>query len=57
MVRYDKYKVTAWSRMENNDDKVTLYIPWAQLEDQVALLLDNCMIVKIDGGVREEGEK
>lgn len=57
MVRYDKYKVTVWSRLEDKDDKMTYYVPWAQLEDQVALMLDNCMVVKIDGGVREENER
>lgn len=57
MVRYDKYKVTVWSRLEDKDDKMTYYVPWAQLEDQVALMLDNCMVVKIDGGVKEGDER
>lgn len=56
MRRYDKYKVTVESRLEGNDDKMTLFVPWGMLEDEVTLLLDNCMTVTIDGGIREERE-
>lgn len=52
--KYTKYRVT--SRSMDGDDKMTVFVPWHQLEDYVGLMLGNCMICEIDGGVREERE-
>lgn len=54
MTRYDKYRVTAESCIEENEDKMTLFVPWGSLEDYVSLLLNNCMNVMIDGGIQEK---
>lgn len=52
--KYTKYRVT--SRSMDGDDEMTVFVPWHQLEDYVGLMLGNCMICEINGGVREERE-
>ena len=52
--KYTKYRVT--SQSSGGDDKLTVFVPWYKLEEYVALYLDNCMTVTIDGGIKEERE-
>lgn len=54
MTKYTKYRVT--SRSMDGDDKMTVFVQWHQLEEYVGLMLNNCMICEIDGGVKEEKE-
>lgn len=56
MMKYDKYKLTVTGRLDGDDDKMTLFVPWNQLEDEVAIYLDNCKVITIDGGMREKRE-
>ena len=54
MERYKKYKVTVWSRLEDSEDKLTIFVPREELVDYISMMLINCMVVKIDGGVKED---
>lgn len=51
---YEKYKLTVWGRLENDEDKMTVFVePW-ELLTIITVLLDNCKVVKIDGGIKEK---
>ena len=54
---YEKYKVTTWGRLENDDDKMTVFVePW-ELHVFLNTMLDNCKVVKIDGGIKAKPEE
>lgn len=53
MNKYAKYKVTTESRLEDNKDKATLFVPREDLELVINMALDNCMVITIDSGVKE----
>lgn len=46
--KYEKYRVTV---TDKDGNKLTMFIPWSTLEDEVGLFLANCYTVTIDGGV------
>ena len=54
---YEKYKVTTWGRLENDDDKMTVFVePW-ELHVFLSTMLDNLKVVKIDGGIKAKPEE
>ena len=54
---YEKYKATIWGRLENDDDKMTVFVePW-ELHVFLSTMLDNLKVVKIDGGIKAKPEE
>lgn len=54
---YSKYRVTMWSRLDDSDDIMTVFVePW-QMTVLMAIALDNCMVAKIDSGIKEPEEE
>ena len=55
---YEKYKATITGRLEGDDDRMEVFVePW-QFPALMAMALDNCKIVTVDGGIKakEEGD-
>lgn len=51
---YEKFKATIWGRLENDESHMDMFVePW-QLVPLITMALDNCKVVKIDGGIRAQ---